>query len=57
MLVLCREGKVELVGNHLNRVLHFEEDEEPAGRTGLVLALQTTNLLRRSRSRLKLSRR
>jgi hypothetical protein len=33
MLVLCREGKMELVGNHLFRVLHFEEDEEPAGRT------------------------
>jgi hypothetical protein len=32
MLVLCREGKMELVGNHLFRVLHFE-DEEPVGRT------------------------
>jgi hypothetical protein len=32
MLVLCREGKMELVGNNLFRVLHFEENEEPAGR-------------------------
>jgi hypothetical protein len=32
MLVLCREGKMELVGNNLFRVLHFGEDEEPAGR-------------------------
>jgi hypothetical protein len=32
MLVLCREGKIELVGNNLFQVLHFEEDEEPAGR-------------------------
>jgi hypothetical protein len=32
MLVLCREGKMELVGSNLFRVLHFEEDEEPAGR-------------------------
>jgi hypothetical protein len=33
MLVLYRQGKMELVGNNLFRVLHFEEDEEPAGRT------------------------
>jgi hypothetical protein len=33
MLVLCREGKVDLLGNNFFRVLHFEEDEEPAGRT------------------------
>jgi hypothetical protein len=33
MLVLCQEGKMELVGNHLFRVLHFEEVEKPAGRT------------------------
>jgi hypothetical protein len=32
MLVLCQEGEMELVGNNLFRVLHFEEDEEPAGR-------------------------
>jgi hypothetical protein len=32
MLVLCQEGKMELVGNNLFQVLHFEEDEEPVGR-------------------------
>jgi hypothetical protein len=32
MLVLCREGKMELVGINLFQVLHFEEDKEPAGR-------------------------
>jgi hypothetical protein len=32
MLVLCQEGKMELVGNHLFRVLYFEEDKEQAGR-------------------------
>jgi hypothetical protein len=32
MLVLCREGKMELVGNNLFQVLYFEGDEEPAGR-------------------------
>jgi hypothetical protein len=32
MLVLCQEGKMELVGNKLFRVLHFEKDEELAGK-------------------------
>jgi hypothetical protein len=32
MLVLCREGKLDLMGNNLFRVLHFEEDKEPADR-------------------------
>jgi hypothetical protein len=31
MLVLCREGKMELVVQGLFRVPHFEEDEGPAG--------------------------
>jgi hypothetical protein len=32
MLVLCQEGKMELMGDNLFRVLHFEKDEETAGR-------------------------
>jgi hypothetical protein len=31
MLVLCREGKVDLLSQRLFKVLHFEEDEEPSG--------------------------
>jgi hypothetical protein len=35
MLVLCREGKMDLVVEGLFRVPHFEEDEEPAGQAGV----------------------
>jgi hypothetical protein len=31
MLILCREGKVELVNNGLFRIPHFEEDKEVLG--------------------------
>jgi hypothetical protein len=31
MLVLCREGKMDLVIQGLLRIPHFEEDEEPTG--------------------------
>jgi hypothetical protein len=31
MLVLCREGKTELVNNGLFRIPHFEEDKKPSG--------------------------
>jgi hypothetical protein len=33
MLVLCREGKVDEISVGLFRILHFEGEEEPAGRT------------------------
>jgi hypothetical protein len=32
MLVLCREGKMELVNNGLFRIPHFEENRKPSGR-------------------------
>ena len=31
MLVLCREGKMELLNNGLFRIPHFEEDKKPSG--------------------------
>jgi hypothetical protein len=31
ILVLCREGKMELVNNGLFRIPHFEEDKKPSG--------------------------
>jgi hypothetical protein len=31
MLVLCREGKMELVNNGLFRIPYFEEDKKPSG--------------------------
>jgi hypothetical protein len=57
MLVLCREGKMELVGITCSEYFILRRTRSPQAELGLALTLRTANLLIRSQSRLKLSRR
>jgi hypothetical protein len=57
MLVLFREGKMDLVVEGLFRVPHFEGEEEPPGQAKVAQGLQIINPLRRSQNRDKRSRR
>jgi hypothetical protein len=57
MLVLYREGKIELVNNGLLRVPHFEEDKKPSGKDKASSGSSDINPSRRRQRRCKLSRR
>ena len=57
MLVLCREGKMDLVVDGLFRVPDFEGEEEPAGQARISSGSSDHQPLRRSQNRDKRSRR
>jgi hypothetical protein len=57
MLLLCREGKMDLVVDGLFRVPHFEGKRNLQAKLGLAQGLQIINPLRRSQNQDKRSRR